>query len=301
MAYRLKADESVVDGVKRVVVEEIDKAGAMLRQEGVDQATGIHEARKSFKKIRAVLRLVRPVLGSAYARENARFRDAGRELSELRDAEVLLQSFDQLRETFADQMKSEAFAEIRAALEQRRMRLGAGDNRLASNVNHVRTILEEVRHQVASWPLDRTGFAAIAPGLRNTYRQGRRARAAAYRSLSGEAFHDWRKRVKDHWYHIRLLQDVWPKGMKSYCGSLKDLAAILGDEHDLVVMKETVADLNGGSDDTNAYGAYLALVDQRQRQLRDAARPLGEWIYAEKPKCLNARLGSYWRTWRGEA
>ena len=281
MAYRLKADESVSDGVKRVIIEEIDKAGAMLRQEGGEHDTGIHEARKSFKKIRAVLRLMRPVLGSTYARENARFRDAGRELSELRDAEVLLQSFDQLRETFADQMKSEAFAEIRSALEERRMRLGAGDNRLARNVNHVCTILEEVRHQVASWPLDRRGFAAIAPGLRNTYRQGRRARVAAYRSLSDEAFHDWRKRVKDHWYHIRLLQDVWPEGMKSYCRSLKDLAAILGDEHDLVVMKQTVAELDGGSDDGNAYCAYLALVDQRQRQLRAVAGPLGERIHAE--------------------
>jgi CHAD domain-containing protein len=164
----------------------------------------------------------------------------------------------------------------------------------------VRENLQDVRRRIAAWDLKHEGFAAIEPGLRQTYGRGRRARVKAYRSSSDEAFHDWRKRVKYHWYHVRLLQDVWAPVMKSYCRSLKDLADMLGDDHDLVVVKQILADPDLDLDDKAALGACTGLIEGRQGQLRAAARRLGDRIYAEKPKCISARIGSYWRTWQGE-
>src|SRR5512134_3421447 len=114
---QLKADESVADGVKRVILGEIDNSEAMLRQEGEERDAGIHDARKAFKKIRAVLRLVRPILGSTYRHENAWFRDSARGLSDLRDAQAVLESFDKLQKAFPDRMNGQGFGEIRAALE----------------------------------------------------------------------------------------------------------------------------------------------------------------------------------------
>jgi CHAD domain-containing protein len=300
MAYRLKADEAVVDGLKRVVLGEIDKAEAMLGQDGDDRDEGIHEARKSFKKIRAVLRLLRPSLGSAYAAENAWYRDAARALSDLRDAQAMLESFDKLHEAVADQMRADGFAEIRAALDQRRQSIGDKDTELATNARRVRGDLEDARRRVDLWDFKQKGFAAIGPGLRKTYRRGRQARVQAYRTRTDEAFHEWRKRVKYHWYHVRLLQNLWPDMLKPSRAALKELSDILGDDHDLVVMKQTVAGLDPDLCDSAACGDYLALVDQRQQHLRAAARSLGDRIYAEKPNCLHARFKSYWRTWRGE-
>ena len=61
MAYRLKRDEPVIDGLKRVISEEIKSAGDRLS--GKNKTTrdeAIHESRKSIKKkVRATLRLVR--------------------------------------------------------------------------------------------------------------------------------------------------------------------------------------------------------------------------------------------------
>ena len=144
------------------------------------------------------------------------------------------------------------------------------------------------------------GFGAIEPGLRKTYGRGRRARVNAYRSPSDEAFHDWRKRVKYHWYHVRLLQDSWPSVIKTYRDSLKDLGEILGDDHDLVVVKQVIAEPDLDLHDKTVVSDCTRLIDQRQEQLRAAARGLGDRAYAEKPKCFSARIGSYWRTWRGE-
>jgi hypothetical protein len=29
-----------------------------------------------------------------------------------------------------------------------------------------------------------------------------------------EHFHEWRKRVKYHWYHLGLLRELWPASME---------------------------------------------------------------------------------------
>jgi hypothetical protein len=56
----------------------------------------VHQARRAFKKLRALVRLGRPSLGASFTRENHRWRDAGRLLSASRDATVLLGSFDRM-------------------------------------------------------------------------------------------------------------------------------------------------------------------------------------------------------------
>jgi CHAD domain-containing protein len=243
---------------------------------------------------------VRPTFGPTYRHENAWFRDSARGLSDLRDAQAVLESFDKLQKAFPDQINAKSFADIRSALARRRTRIGHNDGKLVRNAERVRENLQDVRPRIAAWDLKRTGFAAVGPGLRATYGRGRRVRVKAYRSPSDEAFHEWRKRVKYHWYHVRLLQDVWPPMMKTYRGSLKELADMLGDDHDLVVMKQVLAEPDLDLHDKPALSECARLIDQRQGQLRAAARCLGDRIHAEKPKCFSVRMGSYWQAWQGD-
>src|SRR5580700_8770899 len=103
MAYRLKRDESVIRGLKRVVREEMESAVAQLS--GGNEASrdeAIHEARKSIKKVRALLRLMSAEFGEAYARENARLRDIARRLSQFRDAFAIIETFDDLAAKYQD-------------------------------------------------------------------------------------------------------------------------------------------------------------------------------------------------------
>src|SRR5439155_20965549 len=81
----------------------------------------IHDVRKRFKKVRAVLRLVRAEMGErTYCRENACFRDAGRPLTEIRDAKALLETLDDLPLECAREISSTTLAAVRQGLEARR-------------------------------------------------------------------------------------------------------------------------------------------------------------------------------------
>src|SRR5512138_742089 len=106
MAYRLKLKEPLLKGVRRIAGEQLGNAAARLKSDS-DIETCIHEARKSLKRTRALLRLVRPGLGDARFREaNARLRDIARGLSAARDRDVVRALLTGLLEAKPSQAKA---------------------------------------------------------------------------------------------------------------------------------------------------------------------------------------------------
>lgn len=301
MGYRLRSGEAVEEGVRRICREQLDKAARELTGSEDDLHEGVHQARKRFKKIRAVLRLVRPALGEAYAVENAWFRDAAGELSRARDAAALVETVDRLGDTFADQVDESFLDRVRVALGERRARLTRGEVDLQGRVDDLAEAVGGARDRVAGWTLDAEGFDAIGPGFAKTYARGRSALAAAYSARTAESFHEFRKRAKYHRYHLRVLVPVWPAVLKPFRTAAHDLTDLLGENQDLHVLRETLrteTELLGNDRDAQA---LLGLLEQRQAELRSRAQPLGRRVFAEQPKAATARLGAYWQAWAESA
>ena len=102
-------------------------------------------------------------------------------------------------------------------------------------------MLREARGRVDDWPLDHDSFEALRDGLERTYRRGRRDFRAARADPSVEALHEWRKRVKELWYHHTLLRPIWPPVMQAVGDEAHELADRLGDDHDLAMLADWVA------------------------------------------------------------
>src|SRR5262245_6994153 len=118
MSFEFEPDESVRKGVRRIARKQLEAAlGLLTGAQPASPDEVVHEARKHFKKLRAVLRLVRPAIGpKAYRGENITFRDAARPLTEVRDAKVLVETVDGLAERFRDQVAGRTFADVRREL-----------------------------------------------------------------------------------------------------------------------------------------------------------------------------------------
>ena len=101
--------------LRRVAREEAQHAIAHLTS-SEDRHEAIHEARKSVKKVRALLRLLEPQLGNVARNANRRLRDLGRTMSVLRDSAAMVETFDQLAEKYPGEMGLNRFAEIRERL-----------------------------------------------------------------------------------------------------------------------------------------------------------------------------------------
>ena len=118
MSFELKQGESLRKGVRRIVRKQLECAQDALEDSGRESLDErIHSARKSFKRVRAVLRLVRYAVGrSAYEFENEAFRDAGRPLSEVRDAKILIEALKSLEKRRRTATAKAAFSAAKAWL-----------------------------------------------------------------------------------------------------------------------------------------------------------------------------------------
>jgi CHAD domain-containing protein len=281
-AYRLRGGEPLPEEIGRVARGRIDHAIDELR--GKTNSTpeeAVHEARKDMKKLRALLRLARGELGEeTYARENACFRDAARELSGTRDSDVMLETLGGL------DLPADLGWELRKLMQALRARNGADDRETAADT--AREILKQARKRVDDWPLQRDSFAALADGVERTYRRGRRSYRAALEEPGAEALHEWRKRAKDLWYHHMLLRELWPPVMTAIGDEAHELSDRLGDDHDLVVLEAWVRE------HADTEPEFFEAVDRRRGELQGDAFALGARLYAEKPSGYVRRLNQLW-------
>ncbi|MBW3602365.1 MAG: CHAD domain-containing protein [Actinobacteria bacterium] len=303
MSYRLAPDRTLPEELRRIVAEELDGAvERLLGSADGDRVTAVHESRKHFKKARSVLRLARGELGgTTYRRENARLREAGNGLSDVRDAHVAVQTLDKLTERFADELPADAFADAHRVLAERRRRASERLDSADGPVDDVVAIVRGVRARLPGWPLDRDRWRVVGPGLRRQYARGAARFAQARRDPTAVNLHEWRKRVKDLWYHLRLLRPVWPGVMDELADRAHDLSDRLGDDHDLSVLRETLDGAPGDFGDPEEVAALLDLVDRRRAELRLAAWRIGRRLYADDPGVFDRRMKAYWKAARAEA
>jgi CHAD domain-containing protein len=298
MSYRLKNHEAVPDGIKRVVLEQLDSILHAPQATSGNQDDAVHDARTSLKKSRALLRLVRDEInGDVFAQENICFRDAGRHLSAVRDAAVMIETFDKLVDQFSAQLTAEAFTELRKVL--RRSSSVPRAEKQKALVMAAKTI-GVARRRVEHWPINHDGFSTLRPGIKRAYKRGCRSLAQAVDQPTVENFHEWRKQVKCLWYQIRFLKPIWPEMMEPFADELKALGEYLSDDHDLALLRERVVEQAKQLDDRTALEALVALIDQRRGELEVEATPLGARIYAEKPGAFADRVQAYWHAWRAE-
>ena len=302
--FQLKSKESVSDGIKRNVTRELTKvlkhvdAKSKPGRKDTSQAEAAHEIRKCFKKARAALRLVREVLGDdVYREENWCFRDAARPLTEVRDAEMLIETFEKLRSQFADQLENALGAKVHETMR-------ANQNTLIRRIINeeraflgVKEVAQRALARVSEWGIDRDGWDALEAGTRRVYRAGHRALSLADESPSVANLHEWRKQVKYLWHVLQLLEPAWTVSQKGLGDQFHDLSRLLGEDHDLAVLRQSLAA------DPLSYGGHqflkglFVLIDRQRKMLEQQAFRLGQQLYKDSSKIFTARLESNWRAW----
>ena len=301
MAYRFKVSESFDDGVRRIGLEQIDRALTALN--GGTPAQSVHDTRKALKRIRALLRLARPGLGShTYAGENARYRDIGRLLSGARDRHVLLQTAGKFKAEAAGRAKT-AFSAVQALLEEQTVPTAAGGE--ASAVADAIGALSHARVAMARLEFKSDGYSVAWEGIERTYKQAIDTFEQAYENCDDEAMHEWRKRVQHHWRHMALFRDAWPEMTLVRVQAAKDISEMLGEDHDISVMLAAVDEgglavarsrsgKRGGTLTDAQRRLTKACGQERQVELRASCRVLGERLFAEPAGAFADRMKQFW-------
>lgn len=301
MAFAFKPSDAgsrtgVRAGLRRIARAELAAALRIL-DAGPPGPEAVHDLRRHTKKLRGLVRLVAPVFPQS-GRVDRALRAGARQFAALRDAEVQLATLRCLSQGLADPAPAEAAAR---ALAAELLALRAPEA-LEAAAAALRAELQALHAGVGDWQLEAQGWAALAPGLKATWRAARRGRAAAARALdrgeAGAAFHDWRKAVKHHWFQARLLGPVWPEMLAPQIAAADALGEDLGAQNDIGVL---LARLAAGPDPAvsalAAEGPFAQAARAAERELAQRALAQGARLLAERPGALARRWGAWWELW----
>ena len=278
------------------MVQLIAEARAELKRTDA-RAEGVHEARKAFKKARAIARLVRASLGSAWRAEDRFWRDLGRAFSAERDAQAVLEAFDAL---LGEEATGPAFAPMRELLVRRHAEAkGALQGDVvrfpaATPEEEFDARLAAAEERVRAWPLAE-GFGPLAEGIETGYRRARRRGRRARRKPTASNLHAWRRAVKQHASQIRLFRDAAPEPLSAHLDVVDDLAKVLGEDHYLEVLRSLLTQEDAAWADPGMLDGILERMARRHAALQRTAFSLGERALAERPKAFRRRVRGYWR------
>lgn len=269
--------EKAMEGVIRYAQEWAAKADA-------EPEPAVHNFRKSIRRARALLKLMRNQLGRpSYEELVEDLRGAMRETSAARDADVMVS----LVAAYPRKPKTAAALDALQALLEEQRRAVHSKGRLARALAEGARSLEEIPPrfgQLLPEGLHRGGlFASLEAG----HRRARKAYRTAQGGESDDDFHDWRKRVKELRYQLELLLPLTGKTKEHERLAL--LAEELGAITDLVVMRDCVLAHRERLEETQPEPLLKKLekkIDKQQR-LRYAE---AEDLFGLKPRVFARRV-----------
>ena len=308
MAYRIDPREPTNVELRRVIGEQIGRAVEALRVPGGPDSDSVHEVRKRLKKARSAVRLGRADLGSAVAKHaNAELRRVGADLAQQRDADALVEAVDRLIVANGGQVGPT----IDALDVVRRLVVGRADVVRLEGPLQRATVIGAARtlEQTVAWlelvPPQVSGWKALGPGLGREYGRGLRLWKDLPAEPSVEQLHEWRKRVKDLWYHQRLLRRLWTEGQRPVVEAADELASTLGADRDLGLLfahlipdaasvREGVAPIEPLSVDIQTGQLVADAASALRAAFQARARELGSRLYADSPAAWASRHGAWW-------
>lgn len=270
----------------RIVTGELEALVHAVRADQLDA----HDVRKSTKRLRALVRLFRAALPAA-----ARNQQMGR-------LRALAHAFDPAREAAVVAAQADAIGGDAAfgALAARRalaraLRTRARDLRRVGarrDVLVVATALaSELLQSRRTWSAIPDGWRGVGRGIERLYRRAREAGRRAAHRPSTERLHEWRKRTQDLRFAAAFLEQASPSVLRPLAHDLHRLADLLGEDHDLAMLR---GHIRAVAPNGRIPPAAAAAIRRRRVKLQMRARRRG--MLVDPPRLFRRRLRDAWRT-----
>lgn len=248
---------------------------------------GVHSVRKNLKRARAMLRMLRASIGkSAYRRENRLLRDGARRLSPLRDSRALLDTATLLRARVRSADERSVVTSLEALLRHDHALARRKLTRDGAAIESLRETLRSSYRRSADW---RPSHDAGSParGVRRVYRRGRAAQERAQTHRTATNLHELRKQTKYLYHQLEALEPLQPEMITRLAKRTHRLADLLGDDHNLTVLRTRIAHSPLERHDRLR---LQRIIDRERERLDRTALARARRIYGQAPASFTARL-----------
>jgi CHAD domain-containing protein len=292
MSHELQRSESIGENLRRLCRKQVELALATVRGENNDGDSAVHETRKHLKRARAVLELVRGQIGKGlYRQQHRALRDAGRLISDLRDAEVRLETVRQLENIQHGRKAGTVKAMLAFELENFMAAFAGWESQAAP-------MLREALKAIDCWVVDDFEANHLATAVQRSYKCARKALAKAQAHPSAESFHEFRAEAKRLCFHLRILEPVNAMVLKNLTAELGAVGRLLGQAHDLNFLGERLRDQDAEAQWQREATKLLGVVKKGEGQLQRGGVELGEHFFVERPRDFGKRIAEWLEAWQ---
>jgi len=291
MPYRFRRKETVSDGFRRITNEQTAAIVSALADGAEDPADRVHDARRRLKRLRALLELVGSQMDDdLVTREQIAYRNLSRKLGLARDADVALETFDELAIEVIGPIDAMRDLLVTASQRQRKRTLSA--DKLAALAAQIRVC----SHTLVKQKIADDGWDSIALTMGHSYQKAR----DAYRAKADkqEAMHDWRKFTKTLMYQLTLIRKAAPKPISKLIPQLARLAELLGHFQDLHVLQRILSEHAAHGLQMAKFPTLEAIIEKHRKRALKRAQKLGKKVFAIRPKDFANQLRRGCKAWR---
>ncbi len=272
MSFALKKHRRPGARLSRVIRQEHEKLLANCETAQENPAAFVHKARVRCKKIRAALRLARPLMEAKdYKHANRWWRDAAQSLSAIRDLSARMEALEALKDFLAAEAGSAAVLRLEAKFARER----ASFSRHDAHGKVIARFCDAIRNGVEAPSIARGDIDDVADSLKQAYGEARDAMRDAIADNTPELIHEWRKQTKYYGLQMRLARKLFP-GMEKQVEQARVLQEKLGFLQDIEVISQAVID--------EGEAAIVFALERRRKELGDEAILAGESLFLAKRK-----------------
>jgi CHAD domain-containing protein len=224
------AGKRLVEAIKK----QLERIEYFSSAANVSPNLAVHEMRKSFKRLRALL-LFYDEYPEEFPQEFCiQIKNYGRLLSAMRESYVNIQIFERLAENnnlIADRKIKSAKEKLQAKNRE------IIDNSFfgSEDFQNLLQFTKALEQQVIRMEIDRPSQIQLAKQLVISYQKAYDCYQIIGNDSEGDEIHNLRKKLKRLWYQFDLLQYLHPRYFRLKSDQLNKITEQLGEDHDMFV------------------------------------------------------------------
>jgi CHAD domain-containing protein len=271
------------------VMRQVEKVEYFCHAENISPNQVVHEFRKSFKRLRALLRYYEQIPGNEIAPLHENIKEYGRQLSIVRES--YLNS-----ELLEKELRGRKLIPERK-IKQAGEKLQLKNKSLVDSFFTERKICESISDFFAGFEIKLIGAGSnklsrihVAEEVNNTYLEAYNLHQIIQdRRVSADELHALRKKLKRLYYQLDFVRLLHPRYFKLKSDQLNNITDQLGDDHDLHIFSEELRSAEYGFNREE-----LRIIENQVAHLREMNQlklfPRLKQFFSENPEAFNERV-----------
>lgn len=283
------------DQFRQTLTSEIKKAAKAISLSRGIQKEQFKEARKSLKRVRSVLRLLRDSISEdQFKSEERHIKDLSKAFRPVRNAcvteEVLTKLLVAHKTLIAPADAKEILAVLGAHTQNILLAAFNEDKTLRSTLGDLQAALERIPRLEIKGSLKESAIQ----GIKRSYRANWEDFESCHESNFPEIWVSWRKNINFLATEVDLVKGHLTGEIRDWNEKVHQLSDCLGEHQDLLFLEEEAAEIKSLFENRKLFKSLIELSIERRKELRKQVRKEAKHLFLASPKEFIQTLSSTW-------